>query len=142
MLKGINRLISPELMKILMEMGHGDEIMFGDANFPHAAFAKRLVRADGLNTPDLLKAIVALFPLDYVVDYSAILCQITAGNVQPDVWDKYDQIIRMFDHGNKGFLQLPKPDFYERAKGAYCIVATGEREKFANIILRKGVIVE
>jgi L-fucose mutarotase len=139
MLKGISPIISPELLKVLSEMGHGDEIVFGDSNFPAASHAQRLVRADGHSITALLDAILPLFPLDYAVDYSAVLMNFR-GEKEPEVWSKYREKSGSYPDGNKPFLTLPKPEFYERAKNAYCIVATSESEGFANLIIRKGVI--
>jgi L-fucose mutarotase len=139
MLKGINPLISPELLKILSEMGHGDEIAFGDSNFPAASHAQRIVRADGHSITALLEAILPLFPLDYAVDDSAVLMAYS-GDTEPKVWKRYREILGAYPDGNKTFLALRKPDFYERAKKSYCVVATSEPESFANLIIRKGVI--
>jgi L-fucose mutarotase len=139
MLKGINKQISPELLKVLMEMGHGDEIVFGDANFPSASHANHLVRADGHTITDLLDAILPLFPLDYAMDYSAVLMDCN-GNREPVIWLRYEEILSKYPYGDKPFIRLPKPEFYERAKKAYCVVATSESEGFANLIIRKGVV--
>ncbi|MDR0560994.1 MAG: L-fucose mutarotase [Prevotellaceae bacterium] len=139
MLKGISPLISPELLKILAEMGHGDEIVFGDSNFPAASHAQRLVRADGQSIVALLEAILPLFPLDYAVDYSAAL-MVYRGDAEPKVWSRYRNILCAYPDGDKTLLTLQKPDFYERAKKAYAVVATSESEGFANIIIRKGVV--
>ena len=139
MLKGIDPIISPDLLKILAEMGHGDEIVFGDGNFPAASHAQRLVRADGHGITTLLEAVLPLFPLDYAVDYSAVL-MVYRGDREPSVWSRYAEILKGYPDGDKPFLTLPKPEFYERAKKAYCVVATSEREGFANLIIRKGVI--
>ncbi|MDR1096823.1 MAG: hypothetical protein LBL57_01690 [Tannerella sp.] len=139
MLKGINRLISPELLKVLMEMGHGDEIVFGDANFPAASHAAHLVRADGHTITDLLDAILPLFPLDYAVDYSAILMECNRER-EPAIWARYEEILANCPDGDKALIRLSKPEFYERAKKACCVVATGESEGFANLIIRKGIV--
>ncbi|MDR2683622.1 MAG: hypothetical protein LBB64_07120 [Dysgonamonadaceae bacterium] len=139
MLKGINKILSPELLKILMEMGHGDEIVFGDSNFPAASHAQRLVRADGLSITGLLEAILPLFPLDYAVDYSVVLMEYKSGT-EPVVWNKYKELIRNQSDGDKSLLILSKEEFYARANKAYCVVATGESEGFANLIIRKGVV--
>ena len=138
MLKGISNLISPELLKILMEMGHGDELVFGDGNFPAASHAQRLVRADGHHIPEMLDAILPLFPLDYAVDFSAVL--MNSNGADPSVWSAYREKLSAFPDGDKQFLVISKPDFYERAKKAYCVVATSEAERFANLIIRKGII--
>jgi L-fucose mutarotase len=139
MLKGISPLISPDLLKTLSEMGHGDEIVFGDSNFPAASHAQRLIRADGHSITALLEAVLPLFPLDYAVDYSAVL-MVYRGDSEPSVWSRYADILQAYPDGDKQFLTLAKLDFYERAKKAYCVVATSEAEGFANIIIRKGVI--
>ena len=138
MLKGISNLLSPELLKILMEMGHGDELVLGDGNFPAASHAQRLIRADGHSIPAMLDAILSLFPLDYAVDFTAVLMD--SRGIDPAVWKVYKEKLSIYPDGNKQFLVISKPDFYERAKKAYCVVATGESERFANIIVRKGVI--
>jgi len=138
MLKGISNFISPELLKILMEMGHGDELVFGDGNFPAASHAQRLVRADGHNITTMLDAILPLFPLDYAVDFSAVLMD--SRDAEPAVWKIYREKLAAYPDGNKQFLVISKPEFYERAKKAYCVVATSESERFANLIIRKGII--
>ena len=138
MLKGISNLLSPELLKILMEMGHGDELVLGDGNFPAASHAQRLIRADGHNIPAMLDAILPLFPLDYAVDFTAVLMD--SRGTEPVVWKTYKEKLGSYPDGDKQFLVIPKPEFYERAKKAYCVVATSESERFANIIIRKGII--
>ncbi|MDR2764625.1 MAG: hypothetical protein LBB90_06295 [Tannerella sp.] len=139
MLKGIHPILSPDLLKILAEMGHGDEIVFGDSNFPAASHAQRLVRADGHRITALLEAVLPLFPLDYAVDFTAVLMQYR-GDREPSVWNRYREILSAWPDGDKTFLTIPKPEFYERAGKAYCVVATSESEGFANLILRKGVV--
>ena len=138
MLKGISNLLSPELLKILMEMGHGDELVLGDGNFPAASHAQRLIRADGHSIPAMLDAILPLFPLDYAVDFTAVLMD--SRGVEPAVWKLYKEKLGAYPDGNKQFLVISKPEFYERAKKAYCVVATGETERFANLIIRKGIV--
>ncbi|MDR3309290.1 MAG: L-fucose mutarotase, partial [Tannerella sp.] len=103
MLKGIDPIISPELLKILAEMGHGDEIVFGDSNFPAASHAQRLVRADGHSITALLDAILPLFPLDYAVDYSAVLMAYR-GDKAPAVWTRYEERLSAYPDGDKAFL--------------------------------------
>ena len=138
MLKGISNLLSPELLKVLMEMGHGDELVLGDSNFPAASHAQRLIRADGHSIPALLDAILPLFPLDYAVDFAAILMD--NRDTEPVIWKLYREKLALYPDGDKQFLKIPKPEFYERAKKAYCVIATGETERFANLIVRKGII--
>src|SRR5690606_7324216 len=94
MLLGIPNILSPDLVKILMEMGHGDEIVFADANFPAASHAQRLVRCDGHAIPDLLEAVLQLFPLDPYVDKPAALMQVVPGDpVETPIWETYREII-------------------------------------------------
>jgi L-fucose mutarotase len=141
MLKNIPSILSPELLKILMEMGHGDEIVFGDANFPAANMAKRLVRCDGHGMPELLDAVMRLFPLDGYVDRPAFLMQVVPGDpTKPTIWEEYRRIISKHEPEFTDFESVERFAFYEQARNAYCIVATGEAALYANIILRKGVI--
>lgn len=138
MLKGISPVISPELLKVLSEMGHGDEIVFGDGNFPSGSHSKRLIRADGITITALLEAIMPFFPLDYTMEWSAVTSQYRVS--EPEVWGRYRKILMTDPEGSKPFLVLPKAEFYKRASESYCVVATSESEGFANIILRKGVV--
>jgi len=141
MLKGIPDIISPELMKILMEMGHGDEIVLADGNFPAASVAKRLVRADGHNISELLEAILKFFPLDTYVDSAVALMAVVPGDdIKPTIWGKYREIIIKSEAKFGDFQMIERFDFYERAARAYAVVATSERALYANIILKKGVI--
>lgn len=142
MLKGIPAILSPELLKILMEMGHGDELVIGDGNFPAASTAKRLIRCDGHNVPDLLDAILKFFPLDAAVDAPVALMAVAAGDPQPDIWSKYQRIVDSRHGRHASIEQVERFAFYDRARAAYAIVATGEKALYANIILKKGVVTE
>ncbi|RUS48034.1 L-fucose mutarotase [Cohnella sp. AR92] len=141
MLKGISSVISPELLKILMEMGHGDEIVLADANFPTASHARNLVRADGHRIPELLQAILQLMPLDPYVDKPAALMQVMPGDrTETPIWREYGRIVQECASLPDPFEEVERFAFYERAKRAYAIVATGEGALYANLILKKGVI--
>ena len=141
MLKGIPKIISPDLMKILMEMGHTDEIVIADGNFPAATCAKRLIRCDGHDVPDLLDAILKFFPLDTYVEYPVSLMAVVPGDpYKPTIWEKYREIIKKNDSNFKDFEMVEKFEFYERTKKAFAVVATSEAALYANIILKKGVI--
>lgn len=141
MLKGISPVISPELIKILMEMGHGDELVIADGNFPAASVAQRLVRADGLNGPVLLDAILQLLPLDQYVEKPVALMAIVPGDsTQPVIWEEYRTILKNSDPGFNDFEYIERFAFYERAKKAYAVLASSESALYANIILKKGVI--
>ena len=139
MLKGIPAEISPELLKILCEMGHGDEIVLGDGNFPAASNAKRLVRADGLGVPQMLKAILQLMPLDTYVASPVMLMATGEGEETPAIWKDYSEIVTAAN-GETEISQIERFAFYERARQAYAVVATGETAIYANIILKKGVV--
>ena len=139
MLKGISPIISPELLKILMEMGHGDEIVIGDGNFPAASCAQRLVRLDGHGVTDVLDAILALMPLDTYVDLPASLMATTNGDPTPEIWADYKKVLAKYNEKTE-MKELELFEFYDRAKAAYAVVATGETAVYANIILKKGVV--
>ena len=141
MLKGISPVISPDLIKVLMEMGHGDELVIADGNFPAASIAQRLVRADGLGCPVLLEAILRLFPLDEYVEKPAALMAVVPGDpYQPVIWDDYRKIIQGHEIAFRDFEYVERFAFYERARKAYAVLATSEMALYANIILKKGVI--
>jgi L-fucose mutarotase len=140
-LKGIPPIISPELIKIMMEMGHSDEIVFADANFPAASMAQRIVRCDGHSIPALLEAVLTLFPLDTYVKHAVSIMEVVPGDlVKTPIWERYAEIISAHLPMNATMEQVERFAFYERAKSAYAIVATGEGALYANIILKKGVI--
>lgn len=140
MLKGISPLLSPDLLKVLSEMGHGDELVLADSNFPGASVAKRLVRADGLPIAALLDAILPLF----VLDSSAaplIMMQVSAGGIlDPAVEADYMRAVQRHYPGTSAPLRIERNAFYERARQAFCVVMTGELRVYGNLVLKKGVI--
>lgn len=141
MLKNIPSILTPELLKILMEMGHGDELVIADGNFPAASIAQRLVRLDGHGCPPVLEAILKLFPLDIYVDKPVALMQVVPGdNVETPIWDQYRKIVKESGEKFDDFELVERFAFYERAKKAYAVVATSESALYANIILKKGII--
>lgn len=143
MLKGIPPIISPDLMKVLMEMGHGDEIVFVDGNFPAAANAQRLVRCDGHNVPELLDAVLPFFPLDTYSEAPATLMSVVPGDtVVPVIWDDFKEILNKHDGKEVNIEFVDRYAFYERAKNAFAIVATSEKALYANVIITKGVVTE
>ncbi len=144
MLNGISPLISPELLKTLCEMGHGDRIVFGDSNFPAESMGKnsKVIRCDGLTIPDLLRAVLPLFPLDTYVGKPVGIMQVVEGD-NPDVpiWKEYKKIVSEFDErGKAAFEAIERFAFYDEAKKCYAVVSTGETAIYANIILQKGVV--
>ncbi len=146
MLKGIPKIISPELLKVLSEMGHSDRIVIADGNFPAESMGKNaiVIRADGHGIPELLDAILTVFPLDTYTDKPAVLMQLMdrdVGKVETPIWNEYERIITKHDdRGAEALGKIDRFDFYEEAKKCYAIIATGESAIYANIMLQKGVI--
>jgi len=146
MLKGIPKIISPELLKVLSEMGHSDRIVIADGNFPAESMGKNaiVIRADGHGIPELLDAILTVFPLDTYTEKPAVLMQLMdrdVGKVETPIWDEYKKIIAKHDErGADALGNIDRFDFYEEAKKCYAIIATGESAIYANIMLQKGVI--
>jgi L-fucose mutarotase len=140
MLRGIPSILSPKLLKTLMEMGHGDEIILSDGNFPAAALAKRLIRCDGHSIPDLLQAIIPLFPLDHAVPHPAIVMALLPGDPTPEVWETYRELIKPHETSFTDFAFEERFSFYDRALKSFAIVATGDRSFKGNLILKKGVV--
>ncbi|MEF3331098.1 RbsD/FucU family protein [Oceanobacillus oncorhynchi] len=141
MLKKIPQSLSPELVKVLMEMGHGDEIVLGDGNFPGSSHANNLVRCDGLMIPELLESILEVFTLDTYVGCPISLMEVVKGDsYTPEIWDTYKRILEESGEENINIEHLDRFAFYERSKQVYAIVTTSEKSLYANIILKKGVI--
>jgi L-fucose mutarotase len=141
MLKNVPPILSPELMKVLMEMGHGDELVLADGNFPAASVARRLVRSDGHGVPDLLEAVLRFFPLDIYVDHPVALMGVVPGDkTKPTIWEQYRAIIKASGEKFSDFEFVERFAFYERARQAYAVVATSEKALYANVILKKGVL--
>lgn len=142
MLKGINKIVSPEMIKTLCEMGHGDEIVIADANFPSETFGKRVIRADGLSGNKVLEAVLSLIPLDTYSNPNLILMELMdcdKGKIDPVIWKDYEKTAKTQDENVK-IGNMERFAFYERAKNAYAVIATGEEAVYANIIVKKGVI--
>ena len=142
MLKGIPEIISPDLLKILMEMGHGDDLVIGDINFPAASNAKRLVRCDGHSVPPLLDAILKFFPLDTFVEKPVTLMLPVKGKADktPEIWEEYRNIIKKYFTSFTDFEYIERFEFYERTRNAYSVIATSEKAFYGVIILKKGTL--
>jgi L-fucose mutarotase len=140
MLKNIPAILSPDLLKILMEMGHGDDLVIGDGNFPAASMAQRLIRLDGHGVPEILDAILQFFPLDSFVAAPVSLMAVPDGTPEPPVWPTYKEVIRKHEPEHGGIEYVERFAYYGRAKAAFAIVATGECATYANIILKKGLV--
>lgn len=143
MLKNIPKLLSPQLLKVLCEMGHGDEIVIADGNFPAESMGANgvVVRADGLPATELLDAILTVLPLDSYVEKPVALMAVVPGDpCVPDVWDEYRAALAEHGEDPERIEMMERFAFYERAKKAYAVVATGEEQIYANILLKKGVV--
>lgn len=147
MLKNIPPILSPELLKVLSEMGHSDRICIGDGNFPGASMAKAkgaiYLRADGHGVPELLDAILQVMPLDTYVEKPVVLMEKMERDKDLDipVWKDYREIVAKHDaRGADAVGNIDRFDFYDEAKDCYCILQSGESQIYANIILQKGVI--
>lgn len=147
MLKNIPSILSPELLKVLCEMGHGDRICIGDGNFPGASMAKPndcvFLRADGHGVNELLDAILQVIPLDAYTDTPVMLMEKMECDKELviPVWEEYKKTVEKYDErGAKAFGAYERFEFYEQAKKCCCILQSGETAIYANIILQKGVV--
>ncbi len=145
MLKGIPEILSPQLLKVLCEMGHSDTIVIADGNFPVESMGRDavIVRADGHGVPELLDAILGLFPLDTYIESPVKLMEVMKNDPTPTpaIWADYEAIVTKHDERGKACIGLVERfAFYEQAKKAYCIIATGEKAVYANVLLQKGVV--
>lgn len=144
MLKGIPAILPPELLKVLCEMGHSDTLVIGDGNFPSETIGKNsiVIRMDGHSADEILDAILTLFPLDPYVKEPVHLMQVMKGDpVETPIWDTYKAIIKkQSDLGDEAVGYYERFRFYEEAKKAYAVIASGEKALYTNVILQKGVI--
>ena len=144
MLKGIPPIISPELLKVLCEMGHGDRIVIADGNFSAASAGKNaiVIRCDGHGVPELLDAILQLFPLDIYAEKPVLLMDVLPGDtVETPIWDEYKAIIAKHDERKDSVVgTVSRSEFYDEARKAYAIIATSEKALYANVLLQKGVL--
>lgn len=146
MLKGIPQILSPEFLKVLCEMGHGDRLVIGDGNFPAESMGKNAIvlRLDGHNVPEILDAILKVMPLDTYVEKPVTLMEVVPGDdVETPIWDTYKEIISKYDERGAAVVgNIERFAFYDEAKTAYAIIATSEKALYANVMLQKGVVVE
>lgn len=146
MLKNIPKILSPQLLKVLCEMGHSDRICIADGNFPAETMGKDtvVIRMDGHGIPEILDAVLSVLPLDTYVEKPVSLMELMdcdKGRIKTPIWDEYKEIVKKHDErGDAAVGNIDRFDFYEEAKKCYCIVATGEGAVYANIMLQKGVV--
>lgn len=145
MLKGIPQILSPELLKVLCEMGHSDRLIISDGNFPAESMGRnaKVIHCDGHGVPEILDAILQLFPLDSYVEQPVTLMEVMKGDpVETPIWDTYKEIVAKHDdRGEKAVGNMERFAFYETSKTVYAIIATSEKALYANIMLQKGVVI-
>lgn len=146
MLKGIPKILSPELLKVLCEMGHSDRLVIGDGNFPAESMGKNaiVIHCDGHGVPELLDAILQVFPLDTYVDKPVKLMEVMPGDtVETPIWDTYKEIVAKYDsRGAEAIGTVERFDFYDQTRTAYAVLTSGEKALYANVMLQKGVVIE
>ncbi|HIU32713.1 MAG TPA: fucose isomerase [Candidatus Caccousia avistercoris] len=143
MLKGIPPILTPELLKVLCEMGHTDELTIGDGNFPGHTYGRKVIRLDGHGVPEILDAILRFFPLDTSVEKPVALMAVAPGDTaETPIWDTYKEIVARYDpRGAACFEEIEKNAFYHRTQDrSSVVIMSGETALYANIILRKGVV--
>jgi L-fucose mutarotase len=139
MLKGIDPCVSPELLKVLAEMGHGDEIVLADAHFPGHSLNRRVLRADGLWVTTLLDGILPLFELDSYAEPLVMMQAVPGDALDPAVEEQYMRVVHRHVPEAPPPARVERFTFYERAREAYAVVMTGEKRKYGNLLLKKGV---
>ena len=139
MLKGIAPVISPELLKVLAEMGHGDELILADAHFPGHTMNPRVLRADGIGIATLLDGMLPLFELDSYADPLVMMAAVEGDQLDPAVETNYMGAVHRHAPGAKPPVRIDRFAFYDRARQAFAVVMTGETAKYGNILLKKGV---
>lgn len=140
MLNKIPKILPSQLVKLLMDMGHGDELVIGDGNYPAEAMGLPVVHMDGHGVPEVLDAILELFPLDAYVERPTAIMEIVDGDdFIPVIWDEYRKILKKHGHETEP-EHVERFAFYERARKAFCVISTSELSQYANIILKKGIV--
>lgn len=141
MLKTIPKIIAPDLMLVLMQMGHGDDLVIADGNYPADSNAQRIVRADGHGAVELVEAILKFLPIDtFVDDVAVVMRPVDAQAAEPPIWNEFRRLLRAAEGREVSLTQIDREAFYHRSRSAYAIVATGESALYANVILKKGVV--
>jgi len=140
MLKFIPPVLGPDLLATLRAMGHGDEIVIVDANFPAEFLGPKVHRVDGILATDMLDAVLTLMPLDDFVDQAAIgMAVVGDPDLRQPIYELFEDII-LHHEPAMGFSTIERFAFYDRAKKAAAVIQTGEGRLYGNIILKKGII--
>jgi L-fucose mutarotase len=141
MLNGIHPLLSPELLHALASMGHGDEIAIVDANFPAASLGPQLIELRGASSPEVLDAVLTLFPLEARVVPAAYTMEVLDDpDAVPACVADFASVFTEHDLADCEIGHLGRYPFYDRAKRAFALVRTGELRPYGNILLVKGVV--
>jgi len=141
MLKGIHPMLHADLLHALASMGHGDELVIADANFPAASIARRLIQAGGASAPEALDAILTVFPLDTFLRPAALTMPIVGdATAIPEPVSEFSAVFARHGRTAIDFGKLEREAFYARARNAYAVVRTGDLRPYGNILLVKGVV--
>jgi L-fucose mutarotase len=140
MLKGLDPVLGPDLLYVLAAMGHGDELVVADGNFPAATVARRLVRLDGVDAPRALRAILSVLPLDTFTRPAAVMAVVGDAAAVPEPVREFQALVDAAAGRPVALEALERFAFYERARAAFAVIATGERRPYGNILLVKGVV--
>lgn len=141
MLRNIPKILPPDLVKYMMEMGHADVMILADANYPGTSHAKHIIRMDSVEIPELLEAILPFFPLDNFIPNPVRLMKNLPTEPVPEIWKTYRSLLEKYDRDDafKEFDFMDRLPFYGESEKAYVIVQTGDTSRYANIVLQKGV---
>lgn len=141
MLKHVPPILSPELLLVLMQMGHGDEIVIADGNYPSESNAQRILRADGHGAVPLIEAILKFLPVDtFVDDVAVVMRPVDRQAPEPPIWAEFRRLLREGEGRDIPLTTIERDAFYHRSRSAYAILATGETALYANLIIKKGVV--
>ena len=141
MLKGLDPLLNADLLGVLRAMGHGDDLIIADANFPATTMAKRLVRLDGVGAPRALEAVLSVMPLDDFVDDPCGRIEVVGDpDAVPEVCRDFQTIIDRAEGGKFQLANIERFAFYERARQAFAVVQTGETRLYGCVLLKMGVV--
>ena len=141
MLKGIDPLLNADILYTLRAMGHGDDIVIADANFPAETMARKLIRMEGATGPRMLEAVLSVLPIDDFVPDPALRIEVVGdADAEPEVCREYREILARAEHGRVQLGKIDRFAFYERARQAFAVIATGEPRLYGCVLLKKGVI--
>ena len=141
MLKGLDPLLSADLLYVLRAMGHGDDLVIADANFPGVTMARRLVRLDGVSAPRALQAILTVLPIDDFVDDPCLRIEVVGDPAAvPEVCVEFQQVLDAATANSVRLAEVDRFAFYDRARQAFAVVQTGETRLYGDVLVKKGVI--